>query len=62
MGDDPPAAWVVWCRSSVAARRVWVKVATGPTEAEAWQAAYRVMDRNRGGARDWCVLPTGERP
>lgn len=56
------AAWVGWCRPSVAARRVWAKVATGPTEAECWQKVYAVMDRNRGGARDWVVLPAEVKP
>ena len=56
------AAWVGWCRPSVAARRVWKPMAEGPTEAEAWRQVYAVMDQQRGGARDWCVLRAGERP
>lgn len=57
-----PAAWVGWCRPSVAARRVWRVVASAATEGECWQAVYRVMDGQAGGARDWVVLPSGEKP
>lgn len=64
MRPTPPSAhgWVGWCRLSDALRRVWQIVAEAPTERECWAKVYAVMDRRRGGARDWCVLPSGEKP